>query len=134
MTEPALELEAAILGEIASRGPIPFARFMEICLYHEPLGYYSRGVGGGGGRDYVTSSGLHSAFGALLLRQVEEMWRGLDRPARFDFVEFGPGEGWFARDFLTGAARRAEFSSALRYCLVERSPALGARQRARLEG
>ena len=52
-------LEAEIVAEIAGRGPIPFARFMEMCLYHPTLGYYTRGLGGGGGRDYLTSSGLH---------------------------------------------------------------------------
>jgi SAM-dependent MidA family methyltransferase len=127
-------LESEIAAEIAARGPIPFARFMEICLYHPVLGYYTRGVGGGGGRDYVTSSGLHSAYGALLARQVEEMWRRTGRPDPWHFVEFGPGEGYFASDFLLEAARSTAFAAALRYELVDSSPALRGRQRERLQG
>lgn len=127
-------LEAEILAEIAARGPIPFARFMELCLYHPAHGYYTRGLGGGGGRDYLTSSGLHRAFGALIARQAEEMWRRAGRPDPYLFVEFGPGEGVFAGDFLQEASRHNAFLRALRYLMVEPSPALRERQRARLEG
>jgi SAM-dependent MidA family methyltransferase len=134
MPAAAPSLASMIAGEIAARGPIPFARFMELCLYHPRFGYYARGLGGGGGRDYVTSSGLHRAYGALLARQVEEMWRRLGRPDPFLFVEFGPGEGFFAADFLHEAGRREGFARALRYLLVETSPVLAARQKARLAG
>jgi SAM-dependent MidA family methyltransferase len=127
-------LRSEIVAEIAARGPIPFARFMELCLYHPNLGYYTRGIGGGGGRDYLTSSGIHQAFGALLARQVEEMWRRGGRPDPYHFVEFGPGEGRFAADFLREAKRSPAFAAALRYVLVEPSPALQERQRARLKG
>ncbi|HEV8701202.1 MAG TPA: SAM-dependent methyltransferase [Candidatus Polarisedimenticolia bacterium] len=127
-------LEAEIAAEIAGRGPIPFARFMEMCLYHPTHGYYTRGLGGGGGRDYLTSSGLHRAFGALIARQAEEMWRRTGRPDPYLFVEFGPGEGHFAWDFLQEAARHDGFLRALRYLMVEPSRALRDRQRARLGG
>jgi len=131
-SDPGSPLLAAIEGEIAAAGPIPFARYMEICLYHPEWGYYSRGVGGGGGRDYVTSSGLHRAYGALMARQAEEMWRALGEPARFRFVEFGPGEGFFAADFLRAASASSRFAAALEYLLVETSPALRLRQRQRV--
>ncbi|MFQ5878333.1 MAG: class I SAM-dependent methyltransferase [Acidobacteriota bacterium] len=131
MQGPCSSLTAEILSEIGARGPIPFARFMEICLYHPRHGYYTRGLGGGG-RDYVTSSGIHGAFGTLVARQVEQMWRKCSRPDPFTFVEFGPGEGRFAEDFLRAASRSRGFARALRYLLVDPSPALRARQRARL--
>jgi len=134
LPDVSLRLESEIAAEIAARGPIPFARFMELCLYHPVLGYYTRGVGGGGGRDYVTSSGIHAAFGALLARQAEEMWRRAGRPEPWHFVEFGPGEGYFASDFLREAARNGAFAAALRYLLVEPSRALQDRQRSRLKG
>ncbi|HEU4401731.1 MAG TPA: SAM-dependent methyltransferase, partial [Candidatus Polarisedimenticolia bacterium] len=128
-------LLGAIKAEIGARGPIPFARFMEICLYHPSHGYYTRGLGGGGGRDYLTSSGLHKAFGILVARQAEEMWRRAGRPDPFQFVEFGPGEGFFALDFLEAAGSRSPgFARALRYLLVEPSPVLRSRQKAHLEG
>jgi SAM-dependent MidA family methyltransferase len=130
VSDPSRLLEDEILATIGAEGPIPFARYMDLCLYHPRHGYYTRGVGGGGGRDYVTSSGLHPLFGALVARQAEEMWRLLECPARFRFVELGPGEGLFARDFLREA--EGEFAKALQYDLVERSPALADRQRSLL--
>lgn len=125
-------LERHLVAGIESGGPITFARFMELALYHPEHGYYTRGLGGGGGRDYLTSSGLHRVFGALLARQAGEMWRLLGEPARFRFVEFGPGEGLFAADFLRAAVADPPFARALEYRLVETSPALRARQAERL--
>ena len=120
---------APILEEaIRASGPMPFARFMDLCLYHPEHGYYTRGFGGGGGRDYLTSSGVHRAFGSLLARQAAEMWRLLGAPPRFRFVEFGPGEGIFARDFLDAARSDPSFAPALDYVLVETSPVLRDRQ------
>ena len=133
-TDASERLRTEIVAEIEARGPIPFARFMELCLYHPVLGYYTRGLGGGGGRDYLTSSGIHRAFGHLLARQVEEMWRRAGRPDPYYFVEFGPGEGYFALDFLQEAARSGGFAKSLCYVMVEPSPVLAERQRSRLAG
>src|SRR2546425_5761832 len=134
VSHPSDRLKSEIAAEFATRGRNPFARFMELCLYHPTLGYYTRGIGGGGARDYLTSSGIHRAFGALLARQVEEMWRRGGRPDLYQFVEFGPGEGRFAADFMREATRSPAFAAALRYVLVEPSPALQERQRSRLKG
>jgi len=125
-------LRRDILVEIAATGPMPFARFMQLCLYHPAHGYYTRGVGGGSGRDYLTSSGLHRAYGAMVARQAAEMWRALGAPERFRFVEFGPGEGHFACDMLRAAATEGLFARALEYVLVETSPVLRRRQQERI--
>ena len=127
-------LRTEIISEIEAGSPIPFARFMDLCLYHPSYGYYPRGIGGGGGRDYLTSSGTHRVFGTLVARQVEEMWRRTGLPGRFMFVEFGPGEGLFAADFLREAQRTERFARALEYILVEPSPVLRRRQRELLVG
>jgi len=132
MPEAADALQAEIVATIESGGPLPFARFMKMALYHPEHGYYSRGLGGGGGRDYLTSSSLHRLFGVLIARQAAEMWRLLGAPEPFHFVEFGPGEGLFAADFLEGAATDPDFARTLRYRLIEPSAALRARQRSRL--
>jgi len=124
----AAALDPVLRETIRAGGPIPFATFMDLCLYHPEHGYYTRGLGGGGGRDYLTSSGVHGAFGRLVARQAGEMWRLLGEPARFRFVEFGPGEGRFAADFLAAARPDTPFARALDYILVERSPALRSRQ------
>ena len=131
-TEAGGALRRAIVATIEATGPIPFARFMELCLYHPEHGYYTRGLGGGSGRDYVTSSGLHRAYGAMVARQAAEMWRALGAPERFRFVEFGPGEGHFACDMLRAATGEGLFARAFEYVLVETSPALRKRQKERI--
>ena len=55
---------------------MPFSRYMELCLYHSELGYYSRAQEQfGKAGDFYTSSDVHAVFGRLLARQFEEMWR-----------------------------------------------------------
>ena len=119
-------LREVILDEIRRHGPIPFSRYMELCLYHHELGYYSRAQEKfGKAGDFYTSSDVHAVFGRLLARQFDEMWRALGEPARLDLIELGPGRGLFARDVLDWSAKRfPKLSAALHYVLVERSPAL----------
>jgi len=120
------ELRQIIEQEIRERGPIPFSRYMELCLYHPELGYYSRHAGQfGKAGDFYTSSDVHAVFGRLLARQFDEMWRALGSPATVTLKELGPGRGLFAQDVLDWAEKKfPEFFRALRYVLVEQSPAL----------
>ena len=37
-----MTLREIILDTIRREGPIPFSRYMALCLYHPELGYYSR--------------------------------------------------------------------------------------------
>ncbi|MCP9446694.1 MAG: SAM-dependent methyltransferase [Nitrospira sp.] len=129
------ELVAAIASEIASSGPIPFVRFMELALYHPRFGYYVREPEDGAERigwngDYYTSSDVHPILGRALARQAEQVDRLLGEPDPFTVVEAGPGKGLLARQFLTACAD--EFPSLrerLHYILIERSPAMRERQR-----
>ena len=129
-----MTLRERIADEIRRKGPIPFSRYMQLCLYELELGYYSRpreqfGKAG----DFYTSSDVHAVFGRLLARQFEEMWRALGSPERIDVIELGPGRGLFARDVLDWSAKQfPEFASALRYVLVEQSARLRERLRERL--
>jgi SAM-dependent MidA family methyltransferase len=118
-----MSLRRVIAEEIAARGPMPFSRYMELCLYHPDLGYYMRSAEQfGKAGDFYTSSDVHAVFGRLLARQFEEMWRALGCPARLDVIELGPGRGLFARDVLDWSAKKfPEFFRALHYRLVERS-------------
>src|SRR5450755_4437167 len=111
-----------------------FSRYMELCLYHPELGYYSRATEQfGKAGDFYTSSDVHAVFGRLLARQFEEVWRVLDSPERIDVIELGPGRGLFAADVLDWSAKQfPEFARALRYQLVEQSPTFCSRLRERL--
>jgi SAM-dependent MidA family methyltransferase len=123
------QLRQKIEQEIRQRGPIPFSRYMELCLYDSELGYYSRNAQQfGKAGDFYTSSDVHAVFGRLLARQFDEMWRALGSPANIDLVELGPGRGLFAQDVLDWSEKKfPDFFDALRYLLVESSPALRAR-------
>ncbi len=122
-------LRQRIEQEIRERGPIPFSRHMELCLYHPELGYYSRNAEQfGKAGDFYTSSDVHAVFGRLLARQFEEMWRVLGSPAEIRIVELGPGRGLCAQDVLAWAEKKfPDFLHALRLVLVESSPALRTR-------
>lgn len=120
------ELRDIIEQEIREHGPIPFSRYMELCLYHADLGYYSRDAAQfGKAGDFFTSSDVHAVFGRLLARQFDEMWRLMGSPERIVVKELGPGRGLFAQDVLDWSEKKfPEFFRAVRYLLVEQSPAL----------
>ena len=119
-------LRQKIEQEIRERGPIPFSRYMELCLYDPELGYYSRNAGQfGKAGDFYTSSDVHAVFGRLLARQFEEMWRALGSPEQIELIELGPGRGLFAQDVLDWSEKKfPDFFRALQYVLIEHSPAL----------
>jgi len=119
-------LREKIEQEIRAHGPIPFSRYMELCLYDDDLGYYSRHAAQfGKSGDFYTSSDVHAVFGRLLARQFDEMWRVLGSPELILVREFGPGRGLFAQDVLDWSEKKfPEFFRAVRYVLDERSPAL----------
>jgi SAM-dependent MidA family methyltransferase len=124
-------LRRKIEEEIRARGPIPFSRYMEICLYDPELGYYCRNAEQfGKAGDFYTSSDVHAVFGRILARQFEEMWRALGSPASLELIELGPGRGLFAQDVLSWSEKKfPDFFRALHYVLVESSPALAERIR-----
>ena len=121
-----MSLRQKIEQEIRNRGPLPFSRYMEMCLYDDELGYYSRNAAQfGKAGDFYTSSDVHAVFGRLLARQFEEMWRALGSPGGIVIKELGPGRGLFAQDVLDWSEKKfPDFFCALRYVLIESSPAL----------
>ena len=129
-------LRQRIEQEIHERGPVPFSRYMELCLYDPEFGYYSRNAEQfGKAGDFYTSSDVHAVFGRLLARQFEEMWRALGSPEKIEIVELGPGRGLFARDVLDWSGKKfPEFFHALHYVLVEGSARLRERISTTLSG
>ena len=121
-----MSLRQKIEYEVRDRGPIPFSRYMELCLYGPELGYYSRHAEQfGKAGDFYTSSDVHAVFGRLLARQFDQMWRTLGSPAQIELLELGPGRGLFARDVLDWSEKKfPDFFRSLHYKLAESSPAL----------
>ncbi|MCP4253535.1 MAG: SAM-dependent methyltransferase [Candidatus Scalindua sp.] len=116
-------------------GKITFADFMELALYHPEYGYYTSGkekIGKKG--DYYTSSDVHSVFGELIARQLEQMWRLLGSN-RFTVVEIGAGKGWLCYDILNYVRNEyPEFFEKIDYRIVEISQNLIERQSNTLKG
>ena len=121
-----MSLRQKIEQEIYENGPIPFSRYMELCLYHSELGYYARQAGQfGKAGDFYTSSDVHAVFGRLLARQFEQMWHALGSPPIIRILELGPGRGLVPQDVLDWSEKKfPEFFASLQYQLCESSPAL----------
>lgn len=138
MTTGHPELVAAIASEIATSGSIPFARFMELALYHPQFGYYMRSPEPGTERigwsgDFYTSSDVHPILGQALARQARQIDALLGHPDPFTIVEMGPGKGLLAKHILTACREASDgFATRLRYVLIERSPAMRAMQHEQL--
>ena len=116
-----MSAESEIRRRIRSRGPLTFAEFMEVALYHPEGGYYTSGERVGASGDFYTSPATHPAFGALLAVQLLQMWELVDRPDEFTVVEPGAGNGLLCRD-VAGAveAMGGPFARSLRYICIDR--------------
>jgi SAM-dependent MidA family methyltransferase len=100
------ELAGRIRAEILARGPMTFARFMELALYDPDGGYY-RGPVARPGRegDFLTAPETHPIFGWALAAQLDQLWDAMARPPRFVVREHGAGAGALALAVLDGLAR-----------------------------
>ncbi len=111
-----------IREEMAHRGPISFARFMELALYCPNFGYYEQlGVSLGQNADYFTSVSVGSLFGELLAYQFAE-WLGAVPVEQWQILEAGAHEGLLAGDILRWLqANRPDIASLLQYWILEPS-------------
>jgi len=76
---------------INKNGPITFAKFLELALYHKDYGYYRAGrtrIGKEG--DYYTSPCVHPAFGEIIGRFIYKVYKSLDIQ-ELTIVEMGAG-------------------------------------------
>jgi SAM-dependent MidA family methyltransferase len=119
-----------IAAHIRREGSIPFDAYMEHALYDDTEGFFARGRGAGRrGRDFVTSPEVGPLFGSCVARALDRWWEQLGGPDPFLVVDVGAGNGRLGREVLRA---RPQCLGALRYVLVERSPALRAEQRSLL--
>jgi SAM-dependent MidA family methyltransferase len=102
---------------IRQGGRITFADFVKLALYAPGKGYYStpaNRIGKAG--DYFTSPHLHPVFGAMVGKQVAQMWEVLGHPGVFEVVEMGVGCGYLREDVLSYLAdHRPDVSGHIQY-------------------
>ena len=115
-------VEHEIRDLIQQHGRITFAQFMQACLYSPSGGFYSA-------RDdrinshFGTSPTSHPVFGALIARQLEQMWRLLGEPPVFHVIEVGSGDGALARSIVDSCrGRYPRFAQALYYVAADYEP------------
>jgi SAM-dependent MidA family methyltransferase len=114
MDERVGAVRGRVVAEIAERGTISFADYMEIALY-APGGFYDAPPVGPEGH-FVTSPHAHPVFAELLSRGLRELWELLGSPQPFRVVEVGAGDGTLARRLLDHLA-----DLPVAYTAVERS-------------
>jgi SAM-dependent MidA family methyltransferase len=111
------ELRDIIVARIEASGPISFAEFYELAMYHPRYGYYFTQDPT---QDFQSSPNVHPVFGACIARQLADFWRQLDRPQRFDAFEAGAGPGRLAADILRYAENaEPDFYACLRYVVQD---------------
>ena len=119
-------VDAEIRDLIQKDGRITFARFMEAGLYSPRGGFYSA-RGNRISAHFGTSATSHPVFGALIARQLEQMWRILGNPTVFHVIEVGSGDGVLAQAIVDACRRTApRFAQALCYVAADYQP--GSRQ------
>ncbi|GBE40173.1 MAG TPA: hypothetical protein ENH45_01200 [Nitrospirae bacterium] len=124
------QLEQRIAEKIQKDGPVTFEKFMEMALYYPEMGYYScaeRMIGRAG--DFFTSPHQHPIFGAMIAKQLIEMWEIMGCPSEFNSVEVGAGAGYLSKDIFDYlckpagdpelADKKKHFLTSLRYSIVE---------------
>ncbi|MEP7063143.1 MAG: SAM-dependent methyltransferase [Betaproteobacteria bacterium] len=114
----------------AAGGFLPFAQWMDRALYAPGLGYYAAGAQKfGASGDFVTAPEMTPLFAQSLAADIEAI---LAVSGAREIVEWGAGSGRLAQDLLAALDRRG--AKVARYAIVETSPQLRERQRARLAG
>ena len=124
-----MQLSDTIIQKITNEGPVSFHDFMEICLYYPGSGYYTsprEKIGMNG--DFYTTSTLTAVFGAMIGRQLEEMW-DITGKNEFIIVEYGAGTGILCQDILNYLKNNPGFYDKLHYYIIEKSPAMQQQQK-----
>ena len=121
-----------IFNEIKHGGPISIERYMDLCLYDQEFGYYSRGETIGKKGDFITAPEISQTFGELLGLWLIQVWSEQAKNRAFNLIELGPGNGTLMQDILRVAKIVPEFISAASVYLIEKSEYLKSIQRERL--
>lgn len=138
--------EKFIVSEVEKRARVTYAEYMEMALYDEKYGFYTRErdeavVGGRDGEsgEFSTMPEQFRDFGRGVAVDLFSRWQSLGCPAEFQVIEMGAGQGTMARDILQAIEDKRksspewrQFAEAVSYQIVEKSGHLVDRQKERL--
>ena len=115
-------VDQEIRALIQKHGRITFAQFMQACLYSPHGGFYSS-RGNRISTHFGTSPTSHPVFGALITRQLEQMWHLLGDPPVFHVLEVGSGDGALAQSIVQACGRMApRLAQVLYYVAADYEP------------
>jgi SAM-dependent MidA family methyltransferase len=127
-------LQSEIKKLIASSGPMPVWRYMELCLSHPEHGYYvSRDPLGREG-DFTTAPEVSQMFGELLGLWTASIWNSIGSPPLLRLVELGPGRGTMMADALRALRVLPPLYQSLSVHMIEINPVLRDKQKSTLLG
>ncbi|MCL6515353.1 SAM-dependent methyltransferase [Alicyclobacillus sp.] len=107
---------------------LSFGAYMAMALYGEG-GYYTQSVRiAGADGDFYTASRF-SLFARTMARVALRVWSDFGRPADWQVVEWGPGQGELARGIAKALDETLPPGVRVRYVLMEVSPRLADQQR-----
>jgi SAM-dependent MidA family methyltransferase len=128
-----MSLEKVIKEMIAAEGPMPIARYFELCLAHPQYGYYLHQEPFGREGDFVTAPEYSQMFGELVGIWCASVYEAMSKPDAFRLVELGPGRGTLMADVLRAATVMPGFRDAAEVHFVETSRRLREFQRKSVE-
>lgn len=101
----ATSLADRLRERIRRDGPLPFADWMQACLYDPAGGFYTGASASGAhpagtrpGTHFATGPTLHPFFAQAIAADLAEAWRQGGSPKAWTVAEFGAGTGALARD------------------------------------
>jgi SAM-dependent MidA family methyltransferase len=117
-------LSEIIIEQIKNQGLMSFRDFMEMVLYYPELGYYNskQNIIGTEG-DFYTNASLSASFGAMLGRQIEEMWEVLGKKT-LKIIEYGAGTGLLCHDILDYLKNNSDLYNCCSYSIIEKSTSM----------
>ncbi len=119
-----LKSEIALAG-----GAISFARYMEIALYADQLGFYTRDSAKWGAcGDYITAPHLSSLFAECIANPFSTVLQDIPEG---DILELGAGSGIFAIEVMKALHEKNMLPRY--YYIYEKSPLLRERQKQSIE-
>ncbi len=129
-----MTLRDHLAARIHAEGPMRMDDYMQTCLLHPKLGYYTTRQPFGQAGDFTTAPEISQMFGELIGLCLAQTWLTQGSPTTFTLAELGPGRGTLMADVLRACRGVPGFLAAAQVVLIEASPALRDQQRKALKG
>lgn len=117
-------LKQIIIDQINRKGALSLHDYMNLCLYHDPYGFYMSGSPIGREGAFITAPEISQLFGEMIGIWIAQQWASLGFPSPIVLIELGPGRGTLMKDILRATKNLPGFHQTLRIHLVEISSSL----------